>query len=57
MIRAMIAAIIILVMTAVSEILNVLLLTLVYGSEQANQLVTSSNQFSQAIYTMRGKLF
>ena len=57
MIRAMIAAIIILVMTAASEILNVLLLTLVYGSEQANQLVTSSNQFSQAIYTMPSTVF
>jgi hypothetical protein len=57
MIRAMIAAIVILVFTAISEILNVILLTVLYGSEQANAFVTSTNDLTQAIYTTPSTVF
>jgi uncharacterized membrane protein len=57
MVRAMIASVIILVFTAVSEILNVVLLTVLYGSEQANVLVTSGNELAQAIYTSPSTVF
>jgi hypothetical protein len=57
MIQGMIASVVILVFTAVSEILNVLLLTILYGSEQANILVTSSSELTQAIYTIPSTIF
>ncbi len=57
MVRAMIASVIILVFTAVSEILNVVLLTVLYGSEQANVLVNSGNELTQAIYTAPSTVF
>jgi hypothetical protein len=57
MIHGMVASIVILVFTAVSEILNVLLLTMLYGSEQANILVTSSSELTQAVYTIPSTIF
>ena len=57
MVRAMVASVVILIITAVSEILNALLLTMLYGSEQANALMTSTNELTQAIYTSPSTVF
>ncbi len=55
--REVIASVIILVFIAVSEILNVLLLIMLYGSEKADALVNTSNQIMQAIYTIPSTIF
>lgn len=56
-VRAMVASVIILVFTALSEILNVILLTVMYGSDQANALAMSTNRMTQAIYTSPSTVF
>ena len=53
----MVASVIILVFTALSEILNVILLTVMYGSDQANALAMSTNRMTQAIYTSPSTVF
>lgn len=57
MIRVVAAAVIILVLTAVSEILNYVVLTILYGAEMTDALVTSSDQLTQALSTMPSTVF
>jgi hypothetical protein len=57
MTRSLAAAVILLVFTAVSEIANVLFLTVLYGGEQANALMASQDKMTQAIYTMPSTVF
>lgn len=57
MVREVISALIILVFIAVSEALNFMLLVMLYGPEKANELVGSTSQISQALYTMPSTVF
>ena len=56
-IRAVIASVIILVMIAFSEVLNVLLLTAMYGREPAEKLFTSPDGFTRALYSTPSTIF
>ena len=56
-IRAMIASIIILVVNAVSEVINMLLLSGMFGRDQAETLAWSTKEFSQAIYSLPSTIF
>jgi len=56
-IRAMISSIIILVLIALSELLNVLLLTMMYGRTRAEELFTSSNGLTQSLYSIPSTVF
>ncbi len=55
--REVIAAVIILVFNSVSEILNSLLLNVMYGKEQAYLLVKSAKPLEQALYAIPSTIF
>ena len=57
MTRVVAAAVGVLVMTAISEMLNVVLLSILYGTAQAEALMTSKDNITQAIYTAPSTVF
>ena len=56
-IRAMFSAVILLILIASSELLNVLLLSAMYGREQAEILFTSPDGLTRAIYSSPSNMF
>ncbi len=52
MIRAMVASIVILVCNALSEVLNMLLLSMLFGADKAETLAWNTEKFSEAIYSL-----
>jgi hypothetical protein len=56
-IRTIVAATVNLILVAVSEVLNMLLLTVFYGKEKAMELFNSSDGLQQSIYTIPSTLF
>lgn len=56
-IRAVISSVIILIMIAVSEVFNVVLLTMIYGRDNAESLFTSPDGLTRAIYSIPSTVF
>ena len=56
-IRAVVCSVIILILIAISEVLNVLLLSAMYGAQQAEALFTSADGLTRAIYSTPSNVF
>lgn len=56
-IRAIISSVIVLILIAFSEVLNVLLLTSLYGREAAERLFTSADGLTRALYSSPSNVF
>lgn len=57
LIRAVIAAVVVLIFSALSELLSVVLLSSMYGQEQANQMFFSSDELTRAISSVPSNIF
>ncbi|HNW85371.1 MAG TPA: hypothetical protein PLP25_02030 [Candidatus Limiplasma sp.] len=57
LVRSIISSVVILILIAVSEVCNVLLLTAFYGREAAETLFTSPNGLTRAVYSSPSNLF
>lgn len=56
-IRSVIAAVVVLILSALSELLSVVLLGALYGQEQANQLFFNSDELTRAICSIPSNIF
>ncbi|MEA4928825.1 MAG: hypothetical protein VB104_09130 [Candidatus Limiplasma sp.] len=56
-IRAVISSVVVLILSALSELLNVLLLSLLYGQEQANQMFRFSDEMTRALCSIPSNVF
>lgn len=56
-VRAMISPIIILILISIAEILNLMLLALIYGYDDANVMFVTPNGWTQCLYTWPSTVF
>ncbi|NLI21433.1 MAG: hypothetical protein GX418_07805 [Clostridiales bacterium] len=56
-IRAVISSVVVLILIAVSEVLNVVLLTVIFGRSQAEALFTSTDGLTRAVYSSPSTIF